>query len=72
MRFLLNSSAYISLRKPFVLIGLMSWMLILTWPANAALRECRATLSLNLNGSKYAIGVWIAEGRNDASDWVGS
>ncbi len=72
MRFLLNSSAYISLRKPFALIALMSWMLVLTWPVNAALRECRATLSLNLNGSKYAIGVWIAEGRNDASDWVGS
>ncbi len=72
MRSLLNSDFCISIGKPIALIVCMASMLLFNWPVKAALRECRATLSLNLNGSKYAIGVWIAEGRSDASDWVGS
>ncbi len=72
MRCPLNSDFRFSIGKPIALIVCMASVLILSWPVKAALRECRATLSLNLNGSKYAIGVWIAEGRNDASDWVGS
>ena len=72
MRYILNSHFGISISKRIALIVCMTAMLILNWPVKASLRECRATLSLNLNGSKYAIGVWIAEGRNDASDWAGS
>ena len=72
MRSIRKSNFGISISRPIALIVCMASMLILSWPVKASLRECRATLSLNLNGSKYAIGVWIAEGRNDASDWVGS